>query len=163
MFRVKPSTLAFAVAALCAAGALAQTTGTTNNTVTRTTSYPPVGLASSETAQVNVVNTASNAQNGTAASCTGSVSFYNSAGAAIGAARPFTVTSGQIFSTALPFTSAGASTTRTTIRAVVSLTFNPSTAAPCSLASTFETFDTNLGATHVHIGAEAGGLAIGRR
>ena len=44
-------------------------------------SFGPIGLASSETAQINVVNTAAASSSGTAASCTGSVSFVNASGA----------------------------------------------------------------------------------
>src|SRR5579859_6071398 len=105
----------FATAALAAA-AMAQTT-TTSSTSTRQSTSAPIGLGSTETAQVNVVNTATASSSGTAASCTGSISFLNASGATIGTATPFTVTSGQIFSATLPFTKAGASGTRTEIRA----------------------------------------------
>src|SRR5580700_1946406 len=60
--------------------------------------FPPIGLAASETAQVNIVNTASQPIGGPAPSCTGTITFYNASGAIIGAATSFAVGSGQIFS-----------------------------------------------------------------
>lgn len=118
-----------------------------------TTSLPPVGLASTETAQVNVVNSApASAGSGT---CTGSIAFYNSAGAIIGSATDFKVTNGEIFSVTLPYSSAQAtSNSRIVIRAEVSLNFNAPTAtglAPpaCMLGGSLETYDTSSGVTHV--------------
>jgi hypothetical protein len=111
--------------------------------------FPPIGLGSTETAEVNVVNTAANSSAGAAASCTGSISFYNLSGALIGTATPFTVTAGQIASARLAFASSGGSGTRTSVRAVVSVT--PSTASPrppCALGVSLETLDTATGATH---------------
>ena len=145
----------FASAALAAA-AMAQTT--TSGTATRTSTSAPIGLGSTETAQVNVVNTATASSSGTAASCTGSISFLNASGTTIGTATSFTVTSGQIFSATLPFTKAGASGTRTEVRAVVSLTVTTGTgAAPCGLATSIETYDSSTGATHLYLGGEMGG------
>ena len=60
-----------------------------------------MGLAPGETVQVNLVNLASASSSGTAASCAGSVSFYNAAGSIIGTATTFTLTSGQITSVEL--------------------------------------------------------------
>jgi hypothetical protein len=134
--------------------AFAQTT-TTTATTTRTFAFPPAGLASSETAQVNVVNTAAASSNGTAASCTGSISFLNSAGTAIGTATTFTVGAGVISSAKLPFGSSGATGTRTEIRAEVTQTFatgtSATTTAPCSLTLSFETYDATTGATHIYL------------
>jgi len=62
-----------AAAVFTAGAALAQTGTATTTTVTRSMTFAPAGLASSETAQVNLVNLASNPTSGTAASCTGSV------------------------------------------------------------------------------------------
>jgi hypothetical protein len=156
--------IAFAGAALAAlaAGAAAQTA--TAPTRTRQFSYPPVGLAASETAQVNVVNVAGASSNGTAASCTGTITFLNSSGATIGTATPFTVTSGQIFSAPLPFNKVGASGTRTEIRGVVALTVTPGSGVPCALTSSLETYDTGSGATHVFFanGVEMLGGGYGR-
>jgi len=139
-----------AVFALAAASAAAQTT-TTSGTFARETNTPPVGLASSETAQINVSNLASASSSGTAASCTGSVSFLNASGTVIGSATSFTVTGGQTSSVALPFNKVGASGIRTEIRGVISLTVTTGTgAAPCLLVSSLETYDSSTGATHAY-------------
>lgn len=132
------------------AGTIAAQTTTTSGSVTRQSSTPSIGLGSTETAQINVTNLASNTGSGTAASCTGTVSFLNASGAAIGSATSFTVAGGQTQSVTLPFNKAGASGTRTEIRAGISLTANVGTAAaPCSLVSSLETYDSSTGATHV--------------
>lgn len=136
-------------AAFSAAIAAAQTT--TSGTVTETSNTPAIGLASSETAQVNLVNTASNASNGTAASCTGSVTFLNASGTAIGAATPFTVASGAIVSVSLTFGKSGATGTRTEIRATISRTVTLNSGVPCNLQVTLETYDASTGATHVYL------------
>jgi hypothetical protein len=139
-----------AAAAFTAAVALSQTT--TGGTVTETSNTPPIGLASSETAQINVVNTASASSSGTAASCTGTISFLNASGTAIGAATPFTVGSGVISSVSLPFAKVGVTGTRTEIRGVIARTVSlGSGAAPCALEATFETYDTSTGVTHVYL------------
>lgn len=150
------------ICAVLAAGTMAQTT-TTSGTVTRETTTPPIGLGSSETAQINVVNTATASSGGTAASCTGSISFLNASGTAIGTATTFTVTSGQISSVTLPFTKAGASGTRTEVRGMVSLTVTTgSGAAPCALSTSLETYDSSTGATHVYLAnADGGGNYLG--
>jgi hypothetical protein len=138
----------FAAAAFTAVSAIAQTT---TATITRTLTFAPIGLASSETAQVNLVNLASNPTNGNAASCAGSVSFLNTSGSAIGSATPFTITSGQIASVKLPYSSTAASG-RTVVRAVVAQTFaTGSSAAPCALATSLETYDTSTGVTHAYV------------
>jgi hypothetical protein len=147
------------LAALTAACAFAQTT-TSSSTTTRSFSYPPVGLGSSETAQLNVVNEASASSSGTAASCTGTLSFVNASGTAIGTATSFTVPSGQIASASLPFSRVGATGIRTEIRGVVTLTTTTGSGVPCSLATSLETFDTSSGATHLHLD-QGGGLEGG--
>lgn len=142
--------LAIAAAGLAASGALAQTI-TTPSPVTRTSSFVPVGLAASESAQINVVNLAQPATSGgTAPSCTGTISFLNSKGTAIGSATSFTLGSGQMASATLPYSST-ASSGRTEIRGVVTLTSTPGSGARCSLSSSMETFDTSNSVTHVFI------------
>lgn len=143
-----------------AACALAQTT-TTGSSVTLQSSSAPIGLASSETLQVNVVKVATASSSGTAASCTGTIGFVNSSGTAIGSATSFTVTSGQTFSASLPFAKVGASGTRTEIRGVVTVTDTTGTgAAPCQLTSSIETYDTATGVTHAYL-ANAGNSGYG--
>jgi hypothetical protein len=142
-----------AAAAFTAAGAIAQTTG---STVSHTMTFAPIGLASSETAQVNLVNLASNPTSGNAASCTGSVSFLSGTGSVIGSATPFTVTSGQIFSVKLPYANTAASG-RTVVRATVTQTFaTGSSTTPCELATSLETYDSTTGVTHVFVAGPQG-------
>ena len=138
-------TLTFIVAAIAG---MAQTTTTT--TTTRDTTIGPVGVGSTETVQVNVANLASNSASGTAASCTGTITFNNSAGAAIGTSTPFTVTAGQISSVALPFAKIGG-TARTEVIGVIALTTTSTSEAPCDLHYSLETYDTSTGATHVYV------------
>lgn len=133
----------FAIGCIAVA-ASAQTT--TSSTFTR--SLAPVGLASSETMQVNLLNDAAASSSGTAASCTGSVAFSNSTGTAIGGATSFTISSGEVFSVSLPFSKAGLSA-RGEIVAAITLTQTSGT--PCALVSSLETFDTSTGVTHVFL------------
>ena len=150
----------FVFALIPALAAMAQTT-TSTSTVTRSLSYPPIGLASSETAQINVANLATASSSGTAASCTGTVSFLNASGAAIGSASSFTLTSGQASSVSLPYAKAGGSG-RTEVRALITLTETPGSGIPCDLVSSLETYDTGTGVTHVFLsgpGGAAGGPA----
>jgi hypothetical protein len=145
--------MTLAVSALAGA-AMAQTT--TTGTITRESNLPAVGLAPSETAQVNVVNLATASSSGTAASCSGTIAFVNGSGATIGTATPVTVTSGEIKSASLPFSMTGAAS-RTEIRAVLTLTETSGSGVPCALSSSFETYDTASGVTHVYVvNAEAG-------
>ena len=166
-FQRKVFTVATAALFLAAAG-LGQNTGTTSTgtSYTRTASFPVVGLASSETAQINIVNVAAASQSGTAASCTGSISFLSETGAVIGTATSFTVAGGQIFSVSLPFTKSGATTTRTSLRGQVTQTGTTGSGVPCALESSLETFDTNTGVTHLFVagaqGGNGGGPGFGR-
>src|SRR5580704_11196917 len=111
-------TILLAVAGLTTAVAIAQTT-TSSSTTTDTTNFPPVGLASSETAQINVTNLATASSGGTAASCTGTISFLNAAGTVIGSATSYTVASGVTASITLPFAKTASAAVRTEIRGVV--------------------------------------------
>ncbi len=147
---------AIAVAAWTASAALAQMPMTTPQP--RQFTFPPVGLGSTETAEINVVNVASNSAAGTAASCAGNISFLNASGTALGTATAFTVTSGQAFSARLPFSSAATSGNRAVVRGVVQIT--PSTTTPrppCALQFSFQTFDTTTGASHLLVTGSAGG------
>jgi hypothetical protein len=159
MFRTR-FFIALGLVSLAALTASAQTTAT----ATRTFNFPPFGLGSTETARISLTNIAAAAANGTAASCTGSVSFLNSAGATIGTATTFTIASGQTSSASLPFASAGLSGARGEIRAVLQLTRANSSPAPCSLLTSLQTFDTSSGATHLYLsGEESFAVPLGRR
>jgi hypothetical protein len=152
---IRRTVLTFVAYAIWTAGAaLAQTT---TSSFTRTLNFLPVGLAGTETIQVNVVNLAANSSSGTAASCTGAITFLGANGTALAGATNFTVTSGQIFSA--PMLGSGA---RKTVSAQISLTVPATAAPPCQLGATLETFDTTTGATHVHINGDNVVVAIGR-
>lgn len=129
-----------------ACSASAQTT-----TITRTTDYtfPVVGLGSTESIGVNLINVAANSASGTAASCTGSVTYFNAAGAIIGAANTFSLGANAATSINLPFSSTGITGVRGLIRTVVAST--TTSGVPCSLSYSLNTFDTSSGVTHIFI------------
>jgi hypothetical protein len=141
-----------------AIAAMAQTTTTT--TTTRDTTIGPVGVGTTETVQINVANLAANASNGTAASCTGSITFNNTTGNPLGTSTSFTVTAGQIFSASLPFSKIGG-TARTEVIGVIALTTTSTSEAPCALHYSLETYDTATGATHVYLSNAAAGGQLG--
>ena len=138
---------------------MAQTTSST--TVTRDLNTGPVGVGSTETIQINVINLAANASNGTAASCTGSITFNNSTGNAIGTSTSFTVTAGQIFSASLPFSKIASGTARTEVNGVIALTTTSTSQAPCQLHYSLETYDTTTGATHAYVSGGVAGVGNG--
>jgi hypothetical protein len=122
-------------------------------TLTASSNLPPIGLAVTETAQVNVFATAAAPSGAAAASCGGTIAFYDAQGTVIGTASSFTVGSGQIFSVALPYASAGGSGSRIVVRAVI---MNRETIAgfsvpPCALSYSLETYDTSTGVTHAFV------------
>jgi hypothetical protein len=123
---------------------------TTSSTVTRTQDFPPAGLASTETVQINAVNIAEASSSGTAASCTGSISFLNSSGTVIGTATTYTLGTNQLKSVSLPYSSAGASG-RAEIRGVVTQTITTGSDVPCELLVSLETYDTTSGVTHIYL------------
>lgn len=145
-------------AALIAAGAcsLAAYAQTTTASVTRTFTFALVGLGSTETASISLINTASNSTSGattTAASCTGSVSFVDAANVAIGTATSFSIASNQAGTVTLPFTKANITGIRGEIRGIV--TYSHTSGIPCSLQFNFATYDSVAGATHVHLEGSA--------
>jgi hypothetical protein len=119
--------------------------------VARQSSFPPVGLAFSETMQLNLFNQSANPSDGTAASCTGTVSFLDSNGKEIPkSGGTFTVAAGATQSISLLGTVVDASMgSRAEVRAEVSLTVTRGT--PCALVQSLETFDSSTGATHVYL------------
>ncbi len=136
----------FALAAVAVAPVFAQAT-----IVTRTSdfTFPVIGIGSTETIGVNLINLAGNSANGTAASCTGSVIFYNAAGTAIGSAATFTLASNAATSINLAFSGTGITGTRGLIRAVLASTVT--SGVPCALSYSLNTFDTGTGATHLFL------------
>jgi hypothetical protein len=129
------------------------------NTYASSSWLPPIGFGSSETVQVNIVNSASVPANATAPqTCTASIAFYNASGTIVGAATSFTLVSGQIFSASLPYGSSGASGSRTLVQAKITVTGSARVSAvggpsftPCVVASSLESYDTATGVTHVFV------------
>jgi hypothetical protein len=123
-------------------------------TVFRGFMFPPVGLAASETAQLNIVNMApaSSVASASAPSCSGTITFTNASGATIGSAINFTTTGSQIFSTELSFAKLAATGTRAEFVAAVQLSAQTQPITPCSPAFSLETFDSTSGVTHVFLG-----------
>jgi hypothetical protein len=161
--------LLISIGALCGALSTMQAQVTViPSSFTSTHVFPPVGLGSTETASITVVNTATaesvTATTGTStippgtsttpASCTGTIAFFNSSGQMIGTATSFTVGSQQFKTVTLPFANAGlsgsslANGNRGEIQGQVSVTTSTSTYAPCSLLLSMETYDSTTGATH---------------
>lgn len=126
------------------------TTGTA--TFTRVYTFPPVGLATMETAQVNVLNIAqsSTAANAVAPSCTGTINFANASGTSV-AKQSFTTSGSQVSSAQLSFSTLASSGTRAEFVASVEVSSSVPSTAPCSLVFSLETYDTS-GVTHVYIG-----------
>jgi hypothetical protein len=133
------------------------------STVTRDYSFPPVGLASSETAQVNVVNLATmpTAAGAAAPTCSGTIAFANAGGKAIGSPVSYTTTGSQVFSTQLTFSQLGVTGTRAEFVASVQTTgsFLVSRAL-CVLGFSLETFDESTGVTHVYLGSSTATSAL---
>jgi len=113
-----------------------------------------VGLGSTETAQIAVVNLADSPASGPVASCTGSIMFFNAAGTAIGTATAFALGTGQVASARLPFPSAGASGLRALIRGVVTVTRTTGSGGTCTPAATLDTFDSSTRVTKHRYAAE---------
>ena len=142
------------LSALACAAAQAQVI-TKTTTITQNYVFPPVGVASNETLQVNLANTASNSTSATpvAASCAGTVSIMNSSGAPIGKANPFTVGANSIQSITVPYGNLGATgSARAVVLVSVQRTITIPQAAPCSLIYSLETYLTTTGETHVLLG-----------
>lgn len=139
--------------------------GQTGLSVTREYNFPPVGLASSETAQVNVLNSVSTITSAGAAapSCSGTITFANASGKTIGTPVTFTTSGSQIFSTQLTFNQLGAGGTRGEFVASIQLTNTLSPLTLCALVFSLETYDDTTGATHVYLGnSAAAGTGIAR-
>ena len=127
--------------------------GQTGGPLIASSVLPPVGMASTETVQVNVVNNANTPTSADAAapSCSGTIAFYSAGGSMIGTATSFAIGNGQIFSASLPYSATGAIGARTVVRAVITLTATWAGLVPplaCALGSSIETYETLTGVTH---------------
>ena len=125
---------------------------------------PPVDLAVTETAEVNIMSSAASYPGWIfATTCDVSVAFYTVDGSAVGAASTFNVgKTAQIFSAELPFAVTGAKGGRITVSAQVTMaarSFSFSGGAPpippCALAFSLDTYDTATGVTHAFVAGQA--------
>jgi len=117
--------------------------------------FPPVGVALTETVQVNMWNQSANSSSGLGgAGCSGTVAFVNASGKTIaGSGGSFTgLLSGPIVSIALAGSSTGTgSGVRAEVRAVITLDQSVLQSAGCALVESLETFETISGETHVYL------------
>lgn len=138
--------------------------GSVNANFTRDYNFPPVGLASTETAQINMVNIApsASATSTETPACTGTVTFTNASGAVIGKPTSFTTTGSQVTSVPLMFAQLQlpSADVRGEFVASVQLTHALPATAPCLLVFSLETFDTSSGVTHVYLGNSSTGTAL---
>lgn len=119
----------------------------------RNYTFPPVGLASSETAQLNIVNVASVANAAIAKPvCAGTITFTNASGAVVGDPVTFTTSGSQTFSTQLSFSKLASAGVRAEFVASIQQNLAVPPSGFCSMAFSLETFDTATGATHTVLG-----------
>lgn len=147
---------------MLAAGSLVaqpQAVSTTAITVNQSYTFPPVGVASNETLEVNLANTATapaSTTTSTAPSCTGTVTLTNASGAAIGKANPFTVGAGAIQSITIPYGNLGVSgSARAEVLVTVQRSVTVPSTAACNLMDSLETYLTTTGETHVLLAGNA--------
>jgi len=133
-----------------------QSAGSATASISSFPQFAPVGVAPSETLQVNLANiaTASGSSN-PLPQCTGTLTFYNAGGQVIGdgTSLGFAVAAG-ILSVPLTYSAIGGSGQRAIVRvdiklssATLSTADNPRTPA-CILLSSLEIYDTATGAIH---------------
>ncbi len=116
--------------------------------------FPPVGVAPSETLQVNLTNIATkSASSNLFPECFGTLMFYNAGGFIIGDGTgiAFSVSTG-ILSIPLTYSAIGASGQRAVVRVDIELSPATLPAGPgtpaCSLLSSLEIYDTATGSIH---------------
>lgn len=112
--------------------------------IVRNLVFAPVGVATTETIQVNVANTATGSSS-TAAACSGTISFTVAGAKTQPAAAKFTVAAGEIYSTDLAWANLGASGRA---EVLVALQVSQTAGVPCAAISSVETYDTSSGVTH---------------
>ena len=153
--RLLISSIALAAASL---PGLAQTVSPTLAFTTNYT-FPPLGVSSTETLQVNLANTATSVTTfpgvtPATPACTGNVTITNASGQIIGKATPFSVGANVIQSVTVPYGSLGATGgARAVVLVSIQRTFSSTPAstpaAPCNLSYSLETYLTTTGETHI--------------
>lgn len=146
-----------------AGGLFGQSTISTPIVFTRSANFGPVGVGSTETLQVTVLNNASNllplaSLIATPGPCTGSVSLFDASGKQIGSASSFSVAPGEMQSLKFGFGQLASSGSGVELRGVISIT--PSTPSFCPLSYAVETFDTSSGSTHLYFNGVVSGFAV---
>jgi hypothetical protein len=123
---------------------------------------PAVGVAPTESVQVNVTNMAPLSPNGgVEPNCSGIILFYYSPANSPNSVLPFaetgfSVASGQSFSFSAPYSSTSGTGGRQVIRAAINLAITTSGTTPaCILVSSVETFDTSSSVVHAVINPPA--------
>ena len=148
-----------------AGGLLGQSTVSAPIVFTRSANFGPLGVGSTETLQITVLNTASNilplaSQIPVPGPCAGSVSLFDASGKQIGSAASFSVAAGDMQSLKFGFGQLATSGSRVELRGTISIT--PSSPAFCPLSYAVETFDTSSGSTHLYFTGVVSGFTIGR-
>jgi len=122
---------------------------------------PAIGVAPTESVQVNVTNMAPQSLNGSIQNCSGIILFYYSPANSPNSVLPFaqtgfSVASGQSFSFSAPYSSTSGTGGRQVIRPAINLSITTSGTTPaCILVSSVETFDTSSGVVHAVINPPA--------
>jgi hypothetical protein len=154
-----------------AGAAFGQSTTSTPIVFSRIVNLPPVGVGSTETLQITVLNayqgltilppvTALPSLPGLPVlpllplptttptiTCSGTITLFDTAGTQIGSATSFTAAAGQMASAKFSFGQLASSGPRVEVRGTV--------VSQCSLAYSMETFDTSSGATHLFFSGSA--------
>jgi len=133
------------------------------STPTRVIVLPPVRLAVTESAQIDVISSVAGFTGAPAASCDGSIRFTGADGSAIGTPANFVVggTAPRVVSAQLPHASSGAAGSPATVSAQIALTprgavmYPASAVPPCVVAFSMKTFDTATGVTHAFVTGES--------
>jgi hypothetical protein len=133
-----------------------QSTGSATTSMSSSPQFPPVGVAPSETLQVNLANIATESgSSNLMPQCSGTLTFYDAGGLVIGDGTSigFSVAA-SILSVPLTYPAIGASGQRAMVRVDIKLApitlptaDNPRTPA-CTLLSSLEIYDTATGAIH---------------
>jgi len=121
---------------------------------------PPVNLAATETAQIQIMSSAAAYVGGTFLTpCNAVVTFYGAGGSALGTAANFTIgDTRQIFSAQLPYASTGVSGVSTAVNAQIALSTSSGVFSvlappipPCAVVYALDTHDTATGVTHAFV------------
>ncbi|MFN7997623.1 MAG: hypothetical protein U0Q18_28655 [Bryobacteraceae bacterium] len=170
---VPRSSIAGLILGITLAGAtlFAQSAGVTTASMSSSPQFAPVGVAPSETLQVNLSNAATvSGSSDRFSECSGTLTFYDSGGRALGdgTSLGFSVSTG-LLSVPLPYLATGGSGQRAMVRVEIKVSpvMPPTAEGPqipvCTLLSSVEIYDTATGAIHaivtgnpVHYGVRTG-------